>query len=123
MGPMTMLMTGPMTGPMTGSNGLLSVPTEHLPGLVALVVLTPALWVGLWALRALAERGVGWASSALGRVDDLSFTAKAAMVGVLVGAVVHGAIVPTHWGDERTTAVLFIVDTVGFALAFGWTFA
>ena len=31
-------------------------------------------------------------------------------------------IVPTHWGDARVTAILFIVDTVGFAIAFWWTF-
>src|SRR5580704_14995843 len=66
---------------MSGSNGILSVPDEHLPGLVVLV-----------------------------------------LIGPLVGALVHAAIVPTHWGDERVTAILFIVDTAGFALAFWWTF-
>lgn len=36
--------------------------------------------------------------------------------------MVHAVIVPTHWGDERVTAILFIVDTIGFALAFWWAF-
>jgi hypothetical protein len=40
----------------------------------------------------------------------------------LVGAPVHVAIVPTHWGDERVTAILFVVDTIGFGVAFWWTF-
>jgi hypothetical protein len=56
------------------------------------------------------------------RLDDLPFTAKVVLFGTLAGALVHAVIVPTHWGDERVTAVLFIVDTVGFAIAFWWTF-
>ena len=45
---------------MTGSNGVLSVPTEHLPGLVALVLVGPVVWMALAGLRALSTR-VGWA--------------------------------------------------------------
>lgn len=113
----------PMTMPMTGSGGILSVPSEHLPGLIALVLLPPVLWVSLWALRTLAARPVAWAASVVRRFDSLCFTAKVALFATLVGALVHAAIIPTHWGDERVTAVLFIVDTVGFAVAFGWTLA
>jgi hypothetical protein len=114
---------GPTTMHMTGSGGILSVPSEHLPGLIALVLLPPVLWVSLWALRSLAARHVPWAASVVRRFDALCFTAKVALFATLVGALVHAAIIPTHWGDERVTAVLFIVDTVGFALAFGWTLA
>lgn len=106
---------------MTGSNGILSVPSEHLPGLVALVVLTPALWVALSGARALAGRDIAWAAGFVRRVDALSFTAKAALFACLVGAVVHAAIVPTHWTDEHVTALLFVADTIGFAVASWWT--
>jgi hypothetical protein len=106
---------------MTGSNGIFSVPSEHFPGLVALVLVLPVLWVGLSALRALARHGAPRTERILARYDGLSFTAKAVIFAALVGAVVHAAIVPTHWGDERVTAILFIVDVVGFALAFWWT--
>ncbi len=103
---------------MTGSNGILSVPSAHLPGLIALVALIPVIWIALCALRTLASHKSRWAENLLRRFDRLTFTAKAVLFGSLVGAIVHAAIVPTHWGDQRITAVLFIVDTAGFAAAF-----
>jgi hypothetical protein len=107
---------------MTGGTGILSVPSEHLPGLVALVVITPALWVALYGCRALAGAGVPWSAALVRRFDGLSFTAKAALFGCLVGGVVHAAIVPTHWADARATALLFVADVAGFAVASWWTF-
>jgi phosphatidylserine synthase len=107
---------------MTGSNGILSVPSEHLPGLVALVALIPALWLALCGLRALASHGSSRADNLLRRFDGLTFTAKAVLFASLVGAVVHAAIVSTHWGDSRVTAILFIADTLGFGLVFWLTF-
>lgn len=107
---------------MSGSGGMLSVPDEHLPGLIALVLIGPVIWMVLAGLRALSARQVGWAARAQHRLDGLPFTAKVVLFGTLVGALVHAVIVPTHWGDERVTAVLFIADTVGFAVAFWWTF-
>src|ERR1700722_17997788 len=96
---------------MTGSSGVLSVPDEHLPGLIALVLIGPAVWMALPALRALAARRVGWAARAQVRLDRLPFAAKVVLFGTLIGALVHAVIVSTHWGDERVTAVLFIFDT------------
>jgi hypothetical protein len=107
---------------MTGSNGIFSVPSEHFPGLVVLVLVMPVLWVGLSAFRALARQGWPRTVRILDRYDGLAFTAKAVLFASVVGALVHAAIVPTHWGDERVTAMLFIVDVVGFALSFWWTF-
>src|ERR1700694_5544125 len=107
---------------MTGSNGVLSVANEHMPGLVALVLIGPVVWTALAALQALSVRRVPWAKRAKGRLDGLGFTAKVVLFATLVGAVVHAVIVPTHWGDARVTAILFVVDTVGFAAAFWWTF-
>jgi hypothetical protein len=106
---------------MSGSNGIFSVPSEHLPGLVALVVLSPLMWVTLSSLRARAQAGSLWALRLLDRYDALSFTAKAVLFGTLVGALVHAAIIPTHWADERVTAILFIVDAAAFLIAFYWT--
>jgi hypothetical protein len=107
---------------MTGSSGILSVPDEHLPGLIALVLIGPVAWIALATSRALAAHRVGWADRAQVRLDRLPFAAKVVLFGTLVGALVHAVIVPTHWGDERVTAVLFIVDTIGFGVAFWWTF-
>jgi hypothetical protein len=107
---------------MTGSSGVLSVPGEHLPGLIALVLLGPAVWLALAGLRALDTRQVPWAQRAQRRLDALPFAGKVVLLGTLVGALVHAVIVPTHWGDARATAILFIADTVGFAVAFWWTF-
>jgi hypothetical protein len=107
---------------MSGSNGVFSVPSEHLPGLVALVILPPLLWVTLSFVRAQAGAGAAWALRILDRYEDLSFTAKAVLFATLVGAVVHAAIVPTHWADEKITAILFIIDAAAFLMAFYWTF-
>jgi hypothetical protein len=107
---------------MTGSGGVFSVPNEHLPGLIALVLIGPAVWVALAGLRALDARRVPWASQAQRRLDALPFAGKVVLLGTLVGALVHAVIVPTHWGDARVTAILFIVDTIGFVVAFWWTF-
>lgn len=107
---------------MSGSGGVLSVPDEHLPGLIALVLLGPVIWLALAGLRSLDARQVPRAQRAQRRLDALPFAAKIVLLGTLVGAVVHAVIVPTHWGDARVTAILFIVDTVGFAVAFWWTY-
>jgi hypothetical protein len=42
------------------------------------------------------------------------------LFGALIGALVHAALVPTHWADDHNVALLFIVDTAGFALAMAW---
>jgi hypothetical protein len=105
---------------MTGSDGIFSVPSEHLPGLVALVLMMPVLWVGLSGLRALAARPTPWAQDLVEKVDRLSVTGRVALVASLVGAFVHAAIVPTHWGPERGTAILFIIDAVAFFVVAYW---
>ena len=108
---------------MSGSDGILSVPSEHLPGLVALVLLFVLGGLALLLVRAFARVEVGWAMALDRRLRALSFTAKVALAGLAIGAVVHAAIVPTHWGDERTVAWLFVVDTIGFLVAAAWTIA
>ncbi len=64
---------------MTGSNGLLSVPDEHLPGLVVLVLIGPVVWLALSALRALAARQVPWARRAQSRLDAIGFAGRFAL--------------------------------------------
>jgi hypothetical protein len=107
---------------MTGSNGVLSVPSEHMPGLVVLILVGPLVWLALAGLRTLQSRGIGWAQRAQARLDALPFAGKVALFGTLVGTLVHAVIVPTHWADARVTAILFIADAVGLAVAFWWTF-
>jgi hypothetical protein len=106
---------------MTGSSGLFSVPSEHLPGLIALVVFPLAGWLAIAGGRALADRGHPRAVGLLRRYDTLPVAGRLALFAMGVAVVVHAAIVPTHWADARVTAVFFIVDTVGFAVAGVWT--
>ena len=61
---------------MTGSNGVLSVPDEHLPGLVVLVLIGPVVWLALSGLRALAPRQVRWAERAQARLDAIGFAGQ-----------------------------------------------
>ena len=111
-----------MTMQMTGSNGVLSIPSEHLPGLVALVVVLLVVFLAIVGCRALGNRNVGWAATLGQRLDELPIAAKTALFALLVGAIVHAALVPTHWASDRVTAILFVADAVGFAVAFWWTF-
>jgi hypothetical protein len=105
---------------MSGSGGILSVPGEHFPGLIALIAVPLLLVVGGLALRALAKHEVGWAEAVWRSVGQLSSPARVVLFGALIGAVVHAALVPTHWADDHNVALLFIVDTAGFALAMAW---
>jgi hypothetical protein len=108
---------------MTRGAGWGSIPSEHLPGLIALIALTVAAGGGAVTIIVLARFGSASAIRLHQRSASYSFTAKTALAATAVGAVVHAAIVPTHWGHERTTAVLFILDTVAFAVALAWTLA
>jgi hypothetical protein len=106
---------------MTGPSGILSVPSEHLPGLIALAIIPVVLWLGICAIKALALARVSWAENLMATLGRLTFGARSALVGLVVGAVVHAVLVPTHWQDAHVTALLFIVDTAGFLFALVWT--
>jgi hypothetical protein len=111
-----------MTMQMTGSNGVLSVPSEHLPGLIALVIVPLVAVLATVGCRALRNRNVGWAATLGQRLDELPFMARTALFALSVGAIVHAALVPTHWASDSVTAILFVVDAAGFAVVFWWTF-
>jgi hypothetical protein len=106
---------------MTGSGGVLSVPAEHVPGLVWLVAAPLVVCLAIYGCRALASRGSVGATRFIRRIDELSMAAKAALFAALIGAWVHAALVPTHWTGDRTRAVLFVIGTLAFLLALGWT--
>lgn len=108
-----------MSMPMSGSNGILAVSSEHLPGLIALLCVPLALGLGAKALHVAARHGSLRARQLSERLRALPLPAKAAAVAVTFGAAVHAAIVPAHWGDSRSMAILFILDTLGFMVA-GW---
>jgi hypothetical protein len=102
---------------MTGSNGIFSVPAEHLPGLIALIATAFLFMAGAGVLRWKARAG----SPRAMRLRALPFPAKVAVVAMTFGATVHAAIIPTHWAADRVLAVLFILDTLGFAAVAAWT--
>ena len=106
---------------MTGSNGILSVPSEHVPGLIALVATPLVLWALVVLVGRASGRGRPWAQRLDRRLRDLPFAGKVAAVAMVVGATVHAAIVPTHWGDDQVLAILFVVDALGFLVASWWT--
>src|SRR6516162_3463132 len=97
---------GPRVMDMTGSNGIFVVPAEHFPGLIALIATPLVLWVGVRVIRWGARNGSTTAQRLSGRLSALSFPAKAVVVAMLIGATVHAAIVPTHWGEDRVLAIL-----------------
>ncbi len=107
---------------MSGPNSIWVVPSEHIPGLVALVATPIVLWLAYCGLQALRAQHVTWAEKAGGHLDQMGGRAKVALIGLWVGFIVHVVIVPTHWGDARVTALLFILDAVLFAGAAVWTF-
>lgn len=107
---------------MSGPNSIWVVPSEHIPGLVALVATPLLLWLAYCALQALRARQVPWAERTGRRLEQLSGRAKVALIGLWVGFAVHVAIVPTHWRDAHGTALLFILDAVLFAAAAALTF-
>ena len=107
---------------MTGSDGILTVPSEHLPGLVALVAFPLVAWFAVAAIRAGSSRGNAPAVRLQQRLDATPFVGRVALVAMLVGAAVHAAIIPTHWGDSRVLAILFVLDTLGFLAASAWLF-
>jgi hypothetical protein len=106
---------------MTGSGSAFTVVPEHVPGLVALVAVPIVVGLATPWVRARARRDVAWARALTTRVDRLSFAARVALLGTLIGAVVHLALVPTHWTPDRLDALLFLVDAAGFGIAFFWT--
>ncbi len=77
-------------------------------------------WLAIAGCRVLRDHEVGWASTLLLRLEELSFEAKVALLASFAGGIVHAALVPTHWTDDRVTAVLFGADAAGFAVAFVW---
>src|SRR6478609_1579555 len=106
---------------MTGSDGVLSVPAEHLPGFIWLVAAPLGVCLVIAAANALAGRGSAPASRLVGWFETLPVAARAALFAAMIGAGVHAAIVQTHWQEDRTRAWLFVLDTVAFLVAFVWT--
>lgn len=103
-------------------SSLLTVPGEHLPGLAALALAPLVAWLFVCAIRAAAPRNRA-AAAMVARLDALDSTARVALAACFVGAVVHAAIVPTHWSAERRLAQLFVLDTIGFLVAMGLVIA
>ena len=109
---------------MTGANGgILSVPLEHLPGLIVLLVIPLLALLAVPITTTAAGRGAGWAVRLRHRLGALSTTGRVALFAMVLGAAVHAAIVPTHWSDSRFLAVLFALDAIAFVAGAGVLFA
>jgi len=104
----------------TGNNGFLNVPSEHWPGLVALILFPLVAWLVIAAVRAGSTRGFNPAAALQRRIDATPFVGRVALLAMLMGAAVHSVIIPTHWGDSRPLAILFLADTLGFLAASAW---
>ncbi len=105
---------------MTGGNGLLSVPSEHMPGLIALGITLVIFPLGYGIVRLAARRNIRPAVWVETHLQRLTFAERLVVGAMILGAAVHAAIVPTHWGENRVLAVLFMADTVGFLAAASW---
>lgn len=109
---------------MSGADGgILSVPVEHLPGLVVLLVFPFLAWLAVHVAAGAAGRGAGWAVRLRHRLGALSPTGRVALFAMVLGAAVHAAIVPTHWSDSRFLAALFALDAIAFVAGAGVIFA
>ena len=108
---------------MSGSDGIFVVPSEHFPGLVALIATPLVLWAVLGLIHWRARAGSAKAQRLSERLAAWPLPAKASVIAMVIGATVHAAIVPTHWADDRVLAVLFLLDTLGFIGALLWTVA
>jgi hypothetical protein len=87
----------------TGSSGLFAVPGEPYGADPD----RPVVWLALSGWRARTALQLPWARQAQSRLDATRLRLAVRPLGCLVGALVHAAIVLTHWGDERVTAGLF----------------
>ena len=107
---------------MTGSNGVLSVPSEHLPGLVALVLVGPLIWLALAAAPgALDPRRSGPAGAGPARRPRVR-APRSPWWGPSSARWSTPSSCPPTGATPALTALLFVVDAVGFAVAFWWTF-
>lgn len=107
---------------MSSSNALSSVASEHVPALIAALLTPLAVWLVVVAIRALARGGSPTAGALARCIDAFSWPTGAVLVLLLVTGIDHLALVPAHWPDERTTAVLFLLNGLAFLGVAAWTF-
>ena len=103
-----------------GGGSLLSVAPEHVAALIATLVTPLAVWLLLTNARLLARDGADLAQSLVQRLDRLSGGDRLALLLMLTTGVAHLALMPTHWSDERRTAILFALNGVAFLLVVAW---
>jgi peptidoglycan/LPS O-acetylase OafA/YrhL len=88
---------------------------EHTVALIALLYLPVAITALMMVLETGAKAGVP-AAVRLRRVYmNSSPTARLAAVGMLVSAIIHLALVPSHWTEDPLRAVLFLLDGVALS--------
>src|SRR6266550_5241889 len=87
------------------------IAAEHAPAIGAAIFLVVLLWLALCAVSALARRRVTWAVTLVETYRATCAITKLAGVLMLVSGVIHLALIPSH---EGVTAVLFVIDGLGF---------
>ena len=115
-------MPGMDGGPTTGL--LKGVDAEHLPALVALLLLPVALWLALTLARRLARSGHVRIQRWLLAYDASPLLTRVTALFLVAAGVIHLALIPGHAQAEPGTAWLFVINGilfVGIALpAFVW---
>jgi len=87
------------------------IATDHAGALSAAIVLVVVLWLSVRVLRWLAGRRIGWAIRLFDAYAAAPAITKLAAALMLLSGGLHLALVPGH---EGITALLFVIDGVGF---------
>jgi hypothetical protein len=108
---------------MSGMHGMDQVgggASEHTAALAALLYL-PVVIVALLLVIQLGSRaGVPMAQRFLRGYVDLRPPDRLALLGMLISATIHLALVPSHASEDRVLAVLFALDGLALLALVGW---
>lgn len=87
---------------------------EHDPALLALLYLPILVFTFMLAVEMGHQGGVAVASRMRSGYQRLAAPAQFALLLIAVAAAIHLALIPVHWAEDRSRAILFIADS--FAL-------
>jgi hypothetical protein len=88
---------------------------EHVPALIAAVLLLPGLWVGLRWLRSQASGGSTWAGGLLARWDAAPYARRLTAVLLLTAGVIHLAL-PLGHHDAPALTLMFLAGGAAFTV-------
>ena len=85
---------------------------EHDPALLALLYLPILVCLFMFAIEVGSRRGVVLATRLRAGYQRLAAPGQFALLLIAMTAMIHLALIPTHWTEDRLRAVLFGLDTV-----------